>query len=163
MPQFDFANVLVPQLVWLGIFFAILYFGIVQLTLPKLGKTIDARERKVAGDIAAAEDAKATADKLAADYKAGLDEAHRSARETIAKAQAKATSAVDSELASGNVVLAEKAAAADARLMAARSSALAEIEGVAASAAADIVERLTGKRPASGALSKAVSTTAAAN
>jgi F-type H+-transporting ATPase subunit b len=65
MPQFDLAN-FVPQLVWLTIFFAVLYFGIVRLTLPKLAKTMDAREGQVANDIATAERAKGEADQMAA-------------------------------------------------------------------------------------------------
>lgn len=156
MPQFDFANVFVPQLVWLAIFFAILYFGIIRLTLPKVGNVMQAREDKVTGDIAAAEAAKAASDKLADDYAAGLDAAHKAARGRIAEAQAKAAANVEAALAKTDAALAEKAAAADASLATARAKALGEIETVASDAAADIVERLTGKRPASGALTKAV-------
>jgi F-type H+-transporting ATPase subunit b len=146
MPQFDLAN-FVPQLAWLAIFFAILYFGIVRLTLPKLAKTMDAREGQVANDIATAERAKGEADQMAATYAAGIDDAHKSARAAIAEAKAKAAASVEEAVAAGNAVIAEKAAAADASLSMARSKALGEIESVAADAASDIVERLTGKRP----------------
>ncbi|MFS2111894.1 hypothetical protein ACCC88_19540, partial [Sphingomonas sp. Sphisp140] len=78
MPQFDFANVFLPQLVWLAIFFAVLYFAVVLPTLPKLGRTMQAREDQVTGDLDAAEAAKASADKLAADYEAGVAEAQES-------------------------------------------------------------------------------------
>jgi F-type H+-transporting ATPase subunit b len=156
MPQFDFANVFVPQLIWLGIIFAALYFGIVQRTLPKLGGVMDAREAKVKGDIAAAEAAKARSDKLAEDYAAGLDAAHQSARKTIADTQTKAQANIDAVLAETDAKLTEKLAAADAALAVSRGKALAEVETVATTAAADIIERLTGKRPASGVMSKAV-------
>jgi F-type H+-transporting ATPase subunit b len=161
MPQFDFANVFVPQLVWLAIFFAILYFGIVRLTLPKVGNVMQAREDKVSGDIAAAEAAKAASDKLADDYAAGLDTAHKAARARIAEAQAKAAANVESALAKTDAALADKAATAEATLAKARAKALGEIQTVASDAAADIVERLTGKRPASGALTKAISAASA--
>lgn len=155
MPQFDFANVLLPQLVWLFVFFAILYFGIVRLTLPKVGNVMAAREDRVNGDIAAAEAAKAASDSARSDYDAGLDAAHKAARARIAEAQAAAAANVDAVLAKSDAAIAEKLASADARLAASRQSALAQIDAVASEAAADIVERLTGKRPASGVLSKA--------
>jgi F-type H+-transporting ATPase subunit b len=146
MPQFDLAN-FVPQLVWLTIFFAVLYFGIVRLTLPKLAKTMDAREGQVANDIATAERAKGEADQMAATYAASIEDAHKSARAAIAGAKAKAAASVEKAVTAGNAVIAEKAAAADASLANARSKALGEIESVASDAASDIVERLTGKRP----------------
>jgi F-type H+-transporting ATPase subunit b len=148
MPQFDFANPIVwAQLAWLALAFLILYFGIVQLTLPKLAKTLDARESQVANDIATAERAKGEADQMAATYAAGIEDAHKSARTAIAEAKAKAGASVEKAVAAGNAVIVEKAAAADASLFKARSKALGEVENVAADAASDIVERLTGKRP----------------
>lgn len=148
MPQFDFANVFWPQLIWLAIFFAILYFGIVQATLPKLGRVIDAREGQVTGDIATAEQAKAEADRLAADYDAGVAAAQDSARAQLVAARSSAASAIEGKLAAANRDLDAKAATAQASLDAARGKALAEIEQVAADAAAAIVEKLTGARPA---------------
>ncbi len=146
MPQFHLDN-FVPQLVWLTLFFAILYFGIVRATLPKLGRTITARETQVSGDLSTAEAAKVEADRLAAAHAAELDTAHRSARAAIDAAKAKAAGNVEAALAAANATLAEKAAAADATLSAARDRAMGEIENVAREAAADIVERLTGQRP----------------
>lgn len=54
MPQFEVAN-FIPQIAWLVLAFAVLYFGIVGATLPKLARTVTAREDKVSGDIIAAE------------------------------------------------------------------------------------------------------------
>jgi F-type H+-transporting ATPase subunit b len=148
MPQFDFANPIVwAQLAWLGLAFLILYFGIVQLTLPKLVKTLDARESQVAADIATAERAKSDADRMAQVYANSIEEAHNLARASITEAKAKAAVSVEKAVAAGNAVIAEKAAAADASLSKARKKALGEIESVASDAASDIVERLTGKRP----------------
>lgn len=163
MPQFDFANPIIwAQLFWLGLAFAILYFGIVRMTLPRLAKTIDDRENQVTGDIATAERAKDEADKMAETYAIGIEEAHKSARTAIADAKAKAAANVEKAIAAGNAVIAEKAAAADASLSEARSKALDEIESVAADAASDIVERLTGKRPDAKAVAVAAKTALAA-
>jgi F-type H+-transporting ATPase subunit b len=160
MPQFDFANVFLPQFVWLLLFFAILYFGIVRLTLPKVGTVMQAREDKVTGDIAAAEAAKLASNKLAEDYATGLDAAHKSAAATVADARAKAAANLQAAMTRTGAALAERLAESEAALAAARAKAVGEIDSVSSELAADIVERLTGKRPASGVLSKAASTAA---
>ena len=157
MPQFHLDN-FIPQLVWLALFFAILYFGIVRLTLPKLGRTITAREDQVAGDLSTAERAKAKADAMATRYAAGIDAAHKAARTSIADAKAKAAISVEKAVAAANAVLADKAAAADVALSDARNKAMAEIEGVAADAAMALVERLTGRAADRGLVADAAKT-----
>lgn len=146
MPQFDLAN-FAPQLVWLTIFFAILYFGIVRLTLPKLANTMDARDGQIGSDLTTAEKAKGEADQMAATYAAGIEDAHAAARAAITDAKSKSAANVEKAVAAANAVIAEKAAAADAVLAAARVKALGEVQAVASDAAAAIVEKLTGLRP----------------
>jgi len=148
MPQFDFAHVAVPQLVWLALFFAVLYFAIILPTLPKLGRVMEARENQVAGDIGTAEAAKAEADRIGADYDAGIAAAHEQARRRTEAARASAAQSLEAVLARSKASLDARTAEAEASLAAARRAALAEIETVAAEAAADIVEKLTGQRPA---------------
>jgi F-type H+-transporting ATPase subunit b len=147
MPQFEFSTFL-PQMVWLAIFFAVLYFGVVRLTLPKVGRVIEAREDQVSGDLSAAQGAKAESDRMAADYDAGVATAQDAARAKVTEARSAATVAIEAKLKQSSEAIAQKSAKAQADLDAARSSALAQVESVAADAAADIVERLTGKRPA---------------
>lgn len=147
MPQFEFSTFL-PQMVWLAIFFAVLYFGVVRLTLPKVGRVIEAREDQVSGDLTAAQSAKAESDRMAADYDAGVATAQDAARAKVTEARNAATVSIEAKLKQSSEAIAQKSAKAQADLDAARSSALAQVESVAADAAADIVERLTGKRPA---------------
>lgn len=156
MPQFDFTHVFWPQIAWLAVFFAILYFGIVGPTLPKLGKVIGEREGKVMGDIASAEAAKAASDKLAADYDAGVAAAQDEARGRLVKARADAAASLEARLKDTNAALDARAEAAGAALAAARADAMAEIEAVAADAAATIVEKLTGSRPVDATAASAV-------
>jgi len=157
MPQFQLANFL-PQMVWLAIFFAILYFGIVRLTLPKVGRVMQAREDQVAGDVATAEQAKAEADRMAADYDAGVASAQDAARARLGDARAAAAAALEAKLKKSSDALAAKSVKAQAALDTARDAAFGQIESVAADAAADIVERLTGKRPGGDAAAKAART-----
>jgi F-type H+-transporting ATPase subunit b len=146
MPQFELSN-FVPQIAWLAIFFAILYFGIVRLTLPKIGRVVDDREAKVTGDLSAAEAAKANADMIEAAYHADIAEAQAKARAAVAEARGKAAKATEAKLAAADAAADAKIVEAQARIDKARDEASASIEAIAADAAADIVERLTGKRP----------------
>ncbi len=148
MPQFEFSTVFWPQLIWLAIFFVILYFGIVQRTLPKLGRVITARENQMTGDLATAEKAQAEATQLGLDYDASVAAAQEAARAQLNAARVNAATAIEAKLAAANATLDANAAAAQAVLDAARGNALAEIETVAAEAATAIVEKLTGMRPA---------------
>ncbi len=147
MPQFEFVN-FVPQFVWLVIAFAILYFGIVKLTLPKLGRTVDARDRQMKDDIATAERAKAEADRMATAHEAGVTRAQDEARARVEAARKKSAETLEAKLAESNAMVARRAAESEASLDQARGQAMSHIESVAAEAAADIVEKLTGARPA---------------
>jgi F-type H+-transporting ATPase subunit b len=147
MPQFDFANVFWPQLAWLALVFSVLFFGVVLPTLPKLGRAVDARENKIAGDITAAETAKMKSDDLAVAYQAAHIKAQEDARSAMADAKAKAAVSVEKKLAVAGARIDEKMAKAQAELAAARGKAIAEIEAIAADSATDIVEKLSGIRP----------------
>lgn len=154
MPQFELDNFL-PQLFWLAIFFAILYFAVIRPTLPKLGRVIDAREAQVVGDLDIAERVKAEADGMQADYDAGVAMAHADARAQIGAAQAASARHLEARLAESSAMIEAKTAEADARIAMARSAAMSQIEDVATDVAADIVERLTGNRPGVGELTGA--------
>lgn len=154
MPQFEFANFL-PQMAWLVLAFAILYFVIVRATLPRLGRTIDARHGQVTGDLGVAERAKADADRIQAEYEAGVASAQETARARLSDVRTAAARAQEARLAEANQAIAAKADAADAALAEARGKAVGEIESVAADAAAAIVEKLTGARPAPAEAAKA--------
>ena len=157
MPQFELVN-FAPQFVWLVIAFSVLYFGIVKLTLPKLGRTVDARDRQIKDDIATAERAKAEADRMAATYEAGVANAQDDARARVEAARAKATDALERRLAESNAEIARRSAEAEGSLDHARRQAMSHIENVSADAAADIVEKLTGTRPAPEAANAAART-----
>lgn len=148
MPQFDFANVFIPQLFWLAIFFVILYFGVVRATLPKLGKVMDAREETIAGDLAAARQAKDSADALALEVRAESERNREAARASIAAAKDKAAADAARRLAAADEVIGARLAEAHARISGARDQARRSIRDVAAESAQAIVAKLTGAEPA---------------
>jgi F-type H+-transporting ATPase subunit b len=143
VPQFDPAN-FIPQLVWLAAIFAVLYFFVVRPTLPKVGRVIDAREGKVAGDLDAAESAKGEADAIRTRYDEGMDAARKAAQAEVAAAREAAARASETRLKSLAGVLDGKATEAAERLAGARASAKASLTATAAELTGEAVQRLAG-------------------
>ncbi|MEY4953039.1 MAG: synthase subunit b 2 [Pseudomonadota bacterium] len=147
MPQFDFAHVLTPQLAWLFVIFAVLYFGVVRMTLPKLGKVMDAREQSISSDLATAQAAKQTADEIDAQYHAEMNASREEARKAIADAKAKAAKSTEAKLAKAGAKAEAALSEAEGRI----AQAVAKAEGALATAAAEnaqaIVAKLTGVEP----------------
>lgn len=145
MPQIaQIAATYSSQIFWLLIVFGLIYFGIGKGMLPKIEATVDARDQKIASDLAAAEAARARADETEAAYRANMDEARNVALKAKVEAKAAATLESEKKVKAVDAELAAKIAAADAALKAAQARALAEIESVAAEAAREIVARVSG-------------------
>lgn len=156
MPQFDFGNVFIPQLFWLSVFFVLLYFGIVRMTLPRLGKVMEEREGKVTGDLDQAKTAKDEADVLS-DANAALLEKHRDeARTTTATAEGRGAAERARKLEAADAAVGQKIAAAEQRIAEARTAAEASLSDVAVESARAVVARLTGTEPADGEARSAV-------
>jgi F-type H+-transporting ATPase subunit b len=147
MPQFDFAHVFWPQVAWLAVFFAVLYFGVVRLTLPKLGKVMSEREDKIAGDLAAAKAAKQVADETDARYHAEMAASRDAARAAIGDAKAKAAKTTEARLADAAAAAEARIGEAEARIAKSVKSAEAALRDAAAESAQAIVAKLTGSEP----------------
>lgn len=156
MPQFDFAHVFWPQLIWLLGIFAVLYFGVVQLTLPRLGKVVDARAGKINADLAAARAAKAEADAAEARYAAELAAARVAAREEITSAKQSAARASEARLVTAHDAADNVVHAAESRIAAAVANAEVGLRAVIGDNAKAIVLRVTGKPATPAALEAAL-------
>jgi F-type H+-transporting ATPase subunit b len=157
MPQISqILETYASQFFWLLIVFGLIYFTIGHGMLPKVEATVDARNRKIADDLAAAELARAEADDLGDSGEADLTAARTAAQAKSASAKAKAAKDADARLAKADAEISAKIAAADAELAKATAKALSDIETVAAEAAADIVARVSGAKITSAQAAKAV-------
>lgn len=143
MPQFDVANFL-PQLAWLALVFAVLYFFVVRPTLPKVGRVIDQREALVAKDLDVAEAAKGEAETIRARYDEGMAAAREAAQAEVARAKAEAARGVEGRMKDVNARLDAQGDEAAAKLAAARDAARASLAATTAALTADAVTRLTG-------------------
>lgn len=156
MPQFDFANVFVPQLFWLAVFFVVLYFGIVRLTLPRLGKTMDQRAAKIDGDLEAARQAKDAADELTVAWHADMDNTREQARAHVVAAKSEAAKVNEARIGAADAQSAARIEEAEARIAAAVAEARASVREVATESARDIVAKLTGREPSTARVAAAV-------
>jgi F-type H+-transporting ATPase subunit b len=147
MPQISqILDTYASQFFWLLIVFGLIYFTIGRVMLPKVEATMDARDRKIADDLAAAERARAEADNLGDSGTADLTAARNEAQAKSTAAKAKAAKDADARLAKADAEINAKMAVAEAELAQAKANALAGIQAVAAEAAADIVAKVSGAK-----------------
>lgn len=157
MPQISqLAETFASQIFWLLVTFGFVFFVVGKLMVPRVLSTIDQRDQSVAGDLAAAEAARAAADQAEERWRAEENAAREAAQKRIADARAKGAAAAEKTLAKGNAQNEARMAEAETRIADATSAAMAEIEAVAADAAKDIVSRLSGAKVTAAEAKKAV-------
>jgi F-type H+-transporting ATPase subunit b len=154
LPQFDF-HWWPGQIAW----FLIIFFGVMAFmrffAVPKVGGTIEAREGKIAGDIADARRMKEEADAQAQAAAAEAAKARAGAQKVAAEARAKAQAEIAARLAEEEAKLAATGAEAEARIAKAREAAMVNVAGIASDTAQAIVAKLTGKTATAAELSAA--------
>ena len=157
MPQINqLSDVLYSQLFWLMLCLAVIYIGIGKAMLPKIMATMDARDDRIAHDLAAAESARREADETEEAYRARINESRADALKVTAAAKQDSARATEGRVREADEAIRGRVEAAEARLRAATEAALADIEGVAAEAAQDMVARLAGVTVSKADAAKAV-------
>jgi F-type H+-transporting ATPase subunit b len=145
MPQINqLADVAYSQFFWLLLVLALIYFGIGRAMLPRIQSTVEARDRRIADDLAAAQAARAAADETEAAYRAGLEASRTEALKVAQAAKQSSARAAEERIRAANEATGQRVDEAEARIRAATQAALTKIEGVAAEAAREMVERLAG-------------------
>jgi F-type H+-transporting ATPase subunit b len=157
MPQINqLALVAYSQFFWLLLVLALIYFGIGKAMLPKIQSTIDARDRRIADDLAAAQAARTGADETEAAYRARMDASRAEALKLASAAKASGAQAAETRIRAANDEIGAKVEAAEGRIRAATQAALGDIESVAAEAARDMVRLLAGVSVSADEAAKAV-------
>lgn len=148
MPQISQAGAIyASQLFWLAIVFAAVYFGIGRAMVPKIERTIDDRNARIAADLAAAQEARDIARASEDGYTASLDGARGQALKLVNDAKARAAGSTEAAIKAGDVDQEQAIAAATTRIATAKAAALAEIESTTADAVEAIVTKLSGTVP----------------
>lgn len=144
MPQLQQIDTFLSQIFWLVVCFLALFLFLRAVALPRVTEVLDARRRKIEGDLEKAAALKAEAEKALAQYQAAMAQGREQAQAMLRKvgeeAQARSAAAQD---ALGQR-LGKEIKAAEERIEAARKTALTNIERVSAELAQAATERLIG-------------------
>lgn len=135
----------ISELIWAGVFFIVLFVIIAKIALPKLNATLAAREAALSGKLTQADQAKADADALLAEYRAKL-----------ADAQSEAGRIIDEGRRTGEGIVAEARSRAEAEaqtivsraqsdVAAERDRAIAALRAELAGLSIDLASRVVGK------------------
>lgn len=162
MPQLD-VTTYASQLFWLVVTFGLLFIVMTRVIIPRIGGVLEDRESLINGDLAKAEELKASTEKAIAEYEQRLAEARASAQEAIAAQKAKMTAEIDARKAEIDADLAKQAQAAEAKIAEQREQAMSALSDVASDTAAALVAKLTGNAADETRIRSAVGTAARGN
>ena len=145
MPQLSqLAEVYLSQLFWLAIALGFIFFVIARGMVPKIQATVDAREKKIGGDLERAQAARAEADQTEAAWRERMDTARADAARIAQEARQASASETEAKIKAAADKINGTVEAAEVRIRDAVHSARAELEAVAAQATQEMVARLTG-------------------
>src|SRR5579871_1289696 len=155
MPQLDIST-FPTQLVWLAITFVALYLVLSMVAIPRIGKVLEERQRRVDDDLERASALKAEAEAAMTAYEKSMTAARNGARDILRQA----ADAIAKQSEARQRALGDKLAAqikdGEARIAASKNQALAEIQNVAADLARDMAQKLADVTVDAGAAKAAV-------
>jgi F-type H+-transporting ATPase subunit b len=154
-PPFDFSTY-ASQLVWLALAFVLLYVLMSRLALPRVAAILDARQAKIAADLAEASRLKTEADAAGEAYAKALAEARGRAQAMASEARERLVGETDRSRRAVEDRLSARLAAAEKTIGATKAAAMGHVRDIATDAAAAIVQRLIGKSVAAKTVAKAV-------
>jgi F-type H+-transporting ATPase subunit b len=155
LPQLEF-EYWGGQIVWLLVTFAILYFLIARVFVPRMRRALDARDQTIQGALADARRVQAEADAQAAAARDELAAARTAAQRTAAEAKGRAQAEAQVRQAQEEAKLNQHLAQAEDRIRQARDDAMGNVRGIAAETAQAITEKLTGRPAAPGEIDAAL-------
>jgi F-type H+-transporting ATPase subunit b len=143
------------QLVSLLIAFVALYLIVSRIALPRVGGLLDERQKKIEGDLAAAQKLKDESDAALKAYESELAAA-RSRAQAIGTETREKLNASEAERKTLEERLSVKLAEAEKTIASTREAAMSNVRSIASDAAIAIVQRLAGLAPDRRTVNKAV-------
>ncbi|MBX6367904.1 MAG: F0F1 ATP synthase subunit B' [Rhodospirillales bacterium] len=144
MPQIEQVYTFPSQIFWLVVAFAVLYFLMSKVALPRLGRVIEERRRRLDEDLEKAAQMKTEAEAVIAAYERALADARAQAQATVKETNDRLAAEAAERLRVAGAAIAEKTEAAERRIAEARAAAMASVKDIAAEVALAMTERLTG-------------------
>ncbi len=143
MPQMEFADY-VPQIVWLVITFATLYFLMAKLALPRITDILETRQRRLDHDLELTETLRDDATAALAEYESAIAAARGESELILAEAHERIHSEARQQLDDLNARLEGEIAESEARIGNIMTQAMGELAVAASDAARTATERLIG-------------------
>ena len=143
MPQMEFTDY-VPQIVWLVITFATLYFLMAKLALPRITDILETRQRRLDHDLELTETLRDEATATLAEYESAIAAARGESELILAEAHESIHSEARQQLDDLNARLEGEIAESDARIGNIMTQAMGELAVAASDAARTATERLIG-------------------
>jgi F-type H+-transporting ATPase subunit b len=144
MPQISQIDTFPSQIFWLVVMFAILYVLMTKVALPRLGRVIEERRRRLDEDLEKAAQMKTEAEAVIAAYERALADARAQAQATVKATNDRLAAEAAERLRVAGAAIAEKTEAAERRIAEARAAAMASVKDIAGEVAQAMTERLTG-------------------
>ena len=144
MPQIEQINTFASQIFWLLVAFAVLYWLMAKVALPRLEKVIEDRRRRLDDDLEKAAAMRSEAEAVIAAYEKALADARAQAVASVKATNDKLAAEAAQRLAQANASIAERTTAAEKRIAEARTQAMTSVREIAVEAAQAMAERLTG-------------------
>ena len=144
------------QLIWLAITFGLLYWLLSRVVLPRIARTLEERDTRVAGDLATAGRLKGETDAAIAAYEQALAEARTRAQRIAQGARDESKAAMDADRGRIEGDLNSRLVEAETRIAGVKTQALANVDTIANDAAGALVETLLGTGAAQAEISAAV-------
>jgi len=145
MPQIEQLPIIFwSQLFWLLLVFGIIYFVVGRRMVPKVQSTVEKRDRKIAEDLAKAQEARAAADETEAAYRERIDESRAEAARLTREARQASARETEEKVRAAAEKIAKRVSSAEAKIRSAADAARAEVETVAVEVTQEMVARLTG-------------------
>jgi F-type H+-transporting ATPase subunit b len=143
MPQLD-AGKFAPQLFWLAITFAALYWMMAKFALPRVAEVLEERQGRITHDLDEAEQFKREAEKILADYESAVAAARARAESLLSETRAKINADVAAARAQRDAALTEQVRKIDADIRAAKEKALIAMAAAAPEIVGILAQRLGG-------------------
>jgi len=154
-PPFQSEN-FASQLFWLAITFVLLYVLMAKLALPRVGSIIDARQKRIADDVAEASRLKTESDAAVATYEKALADARSRAQVIANETRERQQAQADERHKTLEKDLNAKLAEAEKTISATKQAAMSNVRTIAEDATRAIVERLIGEAPNESVVAAAV-------
>lgn len=138
-------NNFAPQIIWLAITFAMLYWLMSKIALPRIGEVIEERRDRIQRDLDAAEALKAETEKAIADYEQALSDARSKASGIARETREKLAAQTDKKRQESEAQVNAKIAEAEGRIDAMKTKALTSVSDIASETASAIVAKLIGE------------------